>query len=589
MVVIFSAVGCGSEKTPTQTTPPTTTPSIVSPTTSPTPTPTPTSTSTLTPTLPTNNPPDKPVIPSGENEGQTGITYSYFTASTDADDDSVKYVFNWGDGNTSETEFTASGITTGASHAWSSPGTYFVTAKAIDSAGSSSDWSEVAEIVITSRTFDLTTDVNPPFSGLVDPSHGTFTAGATVTIKAIPSSGKMFDHWGGDVSGNSNPINISVQSDMNVIAYFVPTYKSEPTLEWQKTFGGEEDDVGYSVMLTSDGGYIVCGYTLSYGSGNTDVYLIKVNSNGEKAWEKTYGGTKADSGYMIQSTADGGYIIIGETQSFSKVPYDNDSWLIKTDANGNQQWNTTFSYGFPDWGWSVQQTQDNGYIVTSSYAGGRGREIILTKTDSTGGELWYKTFGGDSDKGISSVQQTSDGGYIIIGDQLVFEKGMDIWLIKTNAKGNIMWERTFGGSGYDTAYSVKQTADEGFIIVGKTESYGEGKADIWLLKTDLAGYEVWNQTFGYKYNDCGYSIQITPDGGYVIAGEKSLTTGNADVWVIKTDSGGNLVWDQTFGGLERDTGKSIQLTPDGGYIIAGETESYGSGKIDVLLIKLTLN
>jgi hypothetical protein len=367
-----------------------------------------------------------------------------------------------------------------------------------------------------------------------------------------------------------------------------------PELEWSKTFGGLGDDFGESVQQTSDGGYVIAGSTksstTSNGTGGEDVWLIKTDSNGNKVWDKTFGGNSDDEGMSVRQTSDGGYILVGGTSSYGAGGWD--VWLIKTDSNGNKVWDKTFGGNSDDAGMSVQQTSDGGYIVvgyTSSYGAG-GEDVWLIKTDSKGNKVWDKTFGGTSDDAGTSVQQTSDGGYIVVGGTSSYGAGgLDVWLIKTDFNGNKVWDKTFGGNYDDAGMSVRQTSDGWYIVVGHTSSYGAGSNDVWLIKTDSNGNRVWDKTFGGNSPEMGMSVQQTSDGGYVIAGfAMSYATSGIDVWLIKTDSNGNKVWDRTFGGTSADHGWSVQQTSDGGYVIAGFTMSYGAGGVDVWLIKLGL-
>ena len=369
---------------------------------------------------------------------------------------------------------------------------------------------------------------------------------------------------------------------------------SAPKEEWIRTFGGGLIDRGYSVQQTSDGGYIIGGWTCSYGSGkeaDANVWLIKTNSKGNEKWSKTFGGSNDDTCYSIQRTSDGGYIIVGETESYGAGS--SDVWLIKTNSKGNEEWNKTFGGAGKDIGYSIQQTSDGGYIITGktwSYGGGWG-DVWLIKTDSKGIEEWCKTFGGsDVDYGCS-VQQTFNGGYIIVGETESYGAGSsDVWLIKTNSEGNEEWSKTFGRSDEDTGRSVQQTSDGGYIIVGETESYGAGSSDVWLIKTDSKGNEEWSKTFGRSDEDIGRSVQQTSDEGYVIVGEtESYGAGSSDVWLIKTDSKGIKEWSKTFGKTYKDHGRSVQQTSDGGYVIIGDTCSYSGGYLaagDVYLIKV---
>ena len=350
-----------------------------------------------------------------------------------------------------------------------------------------------------------------------------------------------------------------------------------------KNFGGNLWDYGNSVQQTIDGGYIITGEISSSENGSSDIWLIKTDSEGQEEWNQTFDGNDRDYGKSVKQTVDGGYIIIGSTGS----DYYYDVWLIKTDPKGTEEWNQTFGGDNKDYGNSVQQTIDGGYIITGeiSSSGNGSSDVLLIKTDQQGQEEWIQTFGGsDYDIG-NSIEQTYDGGYIITGSTRSYGNGSsDVLLIKTDQQGQEEWIQTFGGGYIDIGNSIKQTSDNGYIITGYTQSYGNGSRDVWLIKTNSQGNEDWNQTFGGSYIDIGNSIQQTIDGGYIITGSRG-TDYYSDLWLIKTDYQGNEEWNQTFGGNDYDFGNSVQQTTDDGYIIIGHTKSYGNGGYDIFLIK----
>jgi len=389
-------------------------------------------------------------------------------------------------------------------------------------------------------------------------SDGTYTLKA----KATNSSGNQ----------NSESINVIVNNG-------------------QRVFGGEFHDQAYSIQQTTDGGYIVAGYTNSFGSDLQDVYILKLNSDGSLAWQKTLGGSKDDCAYSIQQTTDGGYIVAGYTNSFGSGGYD--VYILKLNSNGTLVWQKTFGGGLDDKAYSIQKTTDGGYIVagyTNSFGSG-GYDVYVLKINSDGSLAWQKTFGGTDRDEAHSIQQTTDGGYIVAGYTDSFGAGgYDVYVLKLNSDGSLAWQKTYGGNGYDKAYSIQQTTDGGFIVAGYTESFGAG-GDVYILKLNSGGSLAWQKTFGGWSWDNAYSIQQTTDGGFIVAGYAySFGAGENDIYVLKLDSDGSLAWQKTFGGNSYDMAYSIQQTTDDGYIVAGDTRSFGAVyDYDVYILKLDSN
>lgn len=354
-------------------------------------------------------------------------------------------------------------------------------------------------------------------------------------------------------------------------------------------YGGSQREEGQSVMQTSDDGYAMCGYTKSFGDSDGDVYLVRTDEYGDTLWTRTFGGSSYEQSFRVEQTNDDGFIIAGLTHSFGSL---SQMYLIKTDSSGNLDWQGTYGGGYVEYGYSAQQTSDNGYIIcgsTNTYGAG-SYDMYLVKTDSLGVMDWQKAFGGTGNDRGHTVDQTDDGGYILAGYTHSFGAGgADVYLVRTDESGDTLWTGTYGGSDDDLPHygrCVRQTYDGGFVVAGYTKSYGAGLYDMYLLKTDSLGNMEWEETYGGSDMDTGRSVEQLPDGGFIIAGStKNFGAVLYDVYLVRTDADGGVIWTETFGGAEYDYGESVQQTTDGGYIIGGYTKSYGSGEFDFYLIK----
>ncbi|MEE9162548.1 MAG: hypothetical protein V3U35_06205 [Candidatus Neomarinimicrobiota bacterium] len=358
---------------------------------------------------------------------------------------------------------------------------------------------------------------------------------------------------------------------------------------FRRTFGGAREDEGSSVRQTSDGGYAVTGVTASLGGGARNAWLLKVGPGGAEEWSRTFqnGAGHYEGGEALQETGDGGFIIVGAT--LTRRPSDYDIRLTRTNGNGRQLWTRTFGGSGWDWGRFVRQTADGGFILAgwTDSQGSGGGDLWLLKTDAQGTEEWSRTYGGIENEQGNCVQPTADGGYIVTGATTSNSVGEDdLWLIKTDDRGVPQWMRTLGGVGNDEGHFVAVTSDQGYIVVGSTTSFGAGASDVWLIKVEQGGRMAWSRTFGGSQWDWGNTVYETADGGYIVAGTTlSFGAGESDVWLIKTDDQGEEMWSQTYGGNDLDFGLSVQPATDGGYIVAGRTYSYGAGESDLWLIK----
>jgi len=311
-------------------------------------------------------------------------------------------------------------------------------------------------------------------------------------------------------------------------------------MQWNQTYGGTYRDEAQSVIQTSDGGYALAGYTHSFGAGNYDYWLVKADANGNMQWSKTFGGTETDVAYALVETSDGGFVLAGETASFGSGDYD--FWLVKTDSFGEQEWNQTYGGTDNDHAISLVITSDGGIAIvgyTASFGAGN-YDFWLVKTNANGEMQWNQTYGGPSWDEARSVVQTSDEGYAIAGMTASFGAGSnDFWLIKIDANGNVDWNQTYGGANYEKVHSLVEASDGGFALAGYV-SYSVFENDFWLVKTDILGNVQWNMTYGGAGWQIAYSLVETSDGGYALAGETLPSGGTVDFWLVKTDEYGMI-------------------------------------------------
>ncbi|MEI6091825.1 MAG: T9SS type A sorting domain-containing protein [bacterium] len=398
----------------------------------------------------------------------------------------------------------------------------------------------------------------------------------------------------------------------------IDSWKFEPTIEWQKTYGGSQYEESTSMQNTKDGGCICAGYTTSSdgditnSKGSTDAWVVKLNSSGVIEWQKNYGGSLEDGFQSIKQTADGGYILAGHTKSNDGDGTDfngsSDWWIVKINSSGTIEWQKTYGGSRADRALNIAITSDGGYIIAgdsysidgdlSDNSGLTG--ICIAKINSMGSIEWDINFGGDINSWPGDILQTSDGGYISTK-----YSDLDGEVTKLNSNGSIEWQKTYGGNGFDGAYTIKKTQDNGFILLGFTNSNdgdftgNKGGWDAWVIKIDSTGNLEWQKTLGGSKDDYAYDVELTNDGGYIIAGRTNSNDGDVngnngdyDGWVIKLNSSGTIEWQKNIGGNKRDFFYQIQKTNDGGYFVSGYSEStdipgcINKGAEDFYLVKL---
>ncbi|MGM0649129.1 MAG: DUF7619 domain-containing protein [Bacteroidota bacterium] len=360
-----------------------------------------------------------------------------------------------------------------------------------------------------------------------------------------------------------------------IIFFIAMNLIAQPTVQFTKTYGGAQSDYLNTVRQMPDNGYIIAGATRSFGHGNNDIYLVRTDVYGDTLWTNTFGGDDYDRtswsmNNSLQITSDGGFIIVGETRSFGGS--DSDVYMVKTDANGNLQWQKHFGGNSKDYANAVQQTSDGGYIITAlsfSFAD-RYNDVWLIKTDSQGNLEWQKNYDMNGWEEPYCVRQTDDKGYLITGIT-----HPNVFLMKTDSLGQEEWNKQlFGGMGY----SFEPTTDGGYIVCGRTWT------DAFLAKTNELGDTLWTKKYPGPGANFTYSVTETNDGGYMAVGETNAS-GSWDAYFIRTDEYGDTLWTHTMGGPGNEWLQSVQTTSDGGYATVGLTSSYGAGQNDGWLIK----
>jgi len=355
----------------------------------------------------------------------------------------------------------------------------------------------------------------------------------------------------------------------------------EPELAWYRLYGIGKENFAYSIQQTSDGGYIVAGFTDSKTINKKDVYILRLDENGNKLWEKSYGGEGEDVAYSIYQTRDGEYIVAGYSESFGAGG--KDFCLLKLDDKGNKIWGKTYGSKDDEVAYSIEEAVDEGYIVVgykASFWTGKS-DVYVIKLDKDGNKIWERTYGGSDNDVAHSIQKTLDGGYVVAGYSNSFGSGgKDFYVLKIDKDGNKILEKAYDKDGEEIAYCIRQTADGGYIIAGSVEKKIYlilfsifSRPDVYILKLDRDGNKDWDRIYGRDVNsDVAYCIRQTIDGGYIVAGKVEFDPVNSrgpDIYILKLNENGDLEWEIIWGEYLDEVARCIQQTKDGGYIIAG--------------------
>jgi len=356
---------------------------------------------------------------------------------------------------------------------------------------------------------------------------------------------------------------------------------------WIKTYGAANSDLSTCVQQTADGGYVLCGYTISAGSGDNDVLVMKFDQSGNLAWSSVFGGPGNDQASYVIQASDMGYIIAGQTNSFGADNFD--AFTIKLDANGNLQWSKMYKWSNTEYSTSIVQTSDAGYILTgySDSFGSGAYDVFSLKIDASGLIMWVRCYGGLLNDFGNSIKETPDAGYIIAGYTYSYGASGDAYVLKLYGDGVLNWSRIYGGSDLDAASEI-QLSSNGYVVCGSSRSFTASE-DALVFNIDNSGNTYWARSFGGSALDLdkAYSVKQTPEGGFVLAGStKRMGSSSNDLFVIKLYGDGVFNWEKIFGGVNEDYASFIVRKSNGGFIVSGNTQSFGAGSNDIYLISM---
>jgi hypothetical protein len=384
-------------------------------------------------------------------------------------------------------------------------------------------------------------------------------------------------------------------ANFSVIFYFYsckesavePPVVEENPVDYIKTFGGSLSDRASCIIQTMDGGILAGGYTISSGSGGNDGLALKLDGKGNVQWYKVFGGSADDEINSVYQVSDGGYILVGETISFSST---SNVYAVKLDGSGNLVWSKYYNIAGNEYGYSVVQTADYGFLIagTADGFGAGGSDALVIKINFDGNILWVRAYGGPFNDYGSSIKAYDDNSSIMAGYS--FSGGFgggDITLARLTEGGIIYWMKYYGGGALDQPYDLEITSDNGYIVCGVTYSFGLTSGDEYFIRTYEDGTLAWSRTFGGMQLDVAYSVKQTHDGQFVSTGvTSSFGAGQEDVFITKMFGDGVFNFSRLFGGSGNDAGTGIAIRSDTGYVTSGYSSSYGASNNDIFTATL---
>ena len=361
------------------------------------------------------------------------------------------------------------------------------------------------------------------------------------------------------------------------------------TTEWQKIYGGEDDDIANGVVMLENGDTAIVGECKSYNAARSDICVTRINKKGQTKWRKLLGGKKRDKGVAITRAKDGNLLILGSGKSFNHNG-DQDLYVAKLSLEGKVLWEKAFGGDRDEYAGGIAGTNDGGVLIvgdSESFSKKGYKDIYIVRLDKDGKMLSTKTIGGKLNDEAKSLTRTSDGNFMMVGSREVKRSGdADFFIMKLNQNGKKIWARTLGQNENDVLMSVAPTPNGGIVATGKTRSYNSVQTDLAVMNFNKNGKLIWFKIYGFKYYDEGNAITMTKDGGYVVAGQtNSMGKGDFDNYILALDAKGNLLWSDIYGDSNKDIAHAVTRTSDGGVVIVGESDSYTRSK-NFFMIKL---